>query len=223
MEPDVIQYCTSITLDSVPECDPAWKTETVLALAQGILHEQAFDRLPILADALEEAGCQNQDVLSHCRCAVDHLRSCWVIHWLILRDRIAANYQRILHEQNSHVRHVGNVQYQDHLVDRRKRFLLLIVLGVVGVGLPGLILTLLMVHRDGAVPPQLQPVMPLRLRDLPEFQPLRHAAPDDSKYRPLIQELKKTVAQMRDTHAAPPELSHDVTPAATVVQQKMSK
>src|SRR5262249_43503842 len=47
--------------------DPTWLTSDVLALAGGIYAERAFDRTPILADALQDAGCANDDVLNHCR------------------------------------------------------------------------------------------------------------------------------------------------------------
>jgi hypothetical protein len=56
-----------------------WRTETVTALAAGIYGERAFDRLPILADALEEAGCDHPDVLTHCRGPGPHARGCWVV------------------------------------------------------------------------------------------------------------------------------------------------
>jgi hypothetical protein len=60
--------------------DPAWRSETVVALASGIYAERAFDRLPILADALEEAGCDHPDVLAHCRqLDATHVRGCWVV------------------------------------------------------------------------------------------------------------------------------------------------
>jgi hypothetical protein len=59
--------------------DPAWRTETAVALASAIYAERAFDRLPILADALEEAGCDNTDVLAHCRGPGPHARGCWVV------------------------------------------------------------------------------------------------------------------------------------------------
>ena len=44
--------------------DPSWRTSDVVALAQGIYEERAFDRLPILADALQDAGCENTDIRS---------------------------------------------------------------------------------------------------------------------------------------------------------------
>ena len=47
--------------------DPAWLTSTAVGLAAAIYAERAFDRLPILADALEDAGCDDADVLAHCR------------------------------------------------------------------------------------------------------------------------------------------------------------
>ncbi len=59
--------------------DPTWLTSTVVALARGIYDDRAFDRLPILADALQDAGCDNADVLNHCRGAGPHARGCWVV------------------------------------------------------------------------------------------------------------------------------------------------
>jgi hypothetical protein len=59
--------------------DDRWRTETVVALARGILAEQAFDRMPILADALEEAGCDDTVILDHCRICPEHVMGCWVI------------------------------------------------------------------------------------------------------------------------------------------------
>ncbi len=59
--------------------EPQWLTETVLALAAGIYADRAFDRMPILADALEEAGCDHADILTHCREDGPHVRGCWVV------------------------------------------------------------------------------------------------------------------------------------------------
>ncbi len=59
--------------------DPVWLTSTAVAIAQGIYDDRAFDRLPILADALQDAGCENADILSHCRSDGPHVRGCWVV------------------------------------------------------------------------------------------------------------------------------------------------
>ena len=59
--------------------DASWHTSTVVALAEGIYADRAFDQLPILADALEDAGCGHPDVLAHCRGDGPHARGCWVV------------------------------------------------------------------------------------------------------------------------------------------------
>jgi hypothetical protein len=66
--------------------DPAWRSETAFALATGIYANHAFDRLPILADALEEAGCDHPDVLSHCRGPGPHARGCWVVDGVLGKE-----------------------------------------------------------------------------------------------------------------------------------------
>jgi hypothetical protein len=63
-----------------------WGDNTVVKLAQGIYDERAFDRLPILADALEEAGCDKPEMLAHCRGAGPHVRGCWVVDLALLRE-----------------------------------------------------------------------------------------------------------------------------------------
>jgi hypothetical protein len=66
--------------------EPTWRTPDVLALASVIYAEGAFERLPILADALEEAGCDNGDVLAHCRQPVPHVKGCWLLDRLLALD-----------------------------------------------------------------------------------------------------------------------------------------
>jgi hypothetical protein len=66
--------------------DPAWRTRTALQLAQGIYDARAFDRLPILADALEEAGCTDTVLLSHCRGPGPHALGCWVVDLLLGKE-----------------------------------------------------------------------------------------------------------------------------------------
>jgi hypothetical protein len=63
--------------------DPTWLTPSVGALAAAIDAERVFDRLPILADALEEAGCTDEDVLDHCRRPGVHALGCWVVDLLL--------------------------------------------------------------------------------------------------------------------------------------------
>jgi hypothetical protein len=64
----------------------AWRTSTVTALAQAIYQDRAFDRLPILADALEDAGCTNADILGHCRGPGPHVLGCWVVDLLLGKE-----------------------------------------------------------------------------------------------------------------------------------------
>jgi hypothetical protein len=66
--------------------DPYWRTSTVAQLAAGIYQDRAFDLMPILADALQDAGCDNEDVLDHCRVPAPHVRGCWVVDLLLGRE-----------------------------------------------------------------------------------------------------------------------------------------
>jgi hypothetical protein len=66
--------------------NPAWRTSNVTGLAQSIYDKGAFDCLPILADALEDAGCDNQDVLNHCRQPGEHVRGCWVVDLVLGKE-----------------------------------------------------------------------------------------------------------------------------------------
>jgi hypothetical protein len=66
--------------------DPAWLTPTVVALARGIYADRAFDRLPILADALQDAGCEDPEVLAHCRSDGPHVRGCWVVDLVLGKE-----------------------------------------------------------------------------------------------------------------------------------------
>lgn len=59
--------------------DRSWRTPQVLELAQSIYEGRAFDRLPALGEALDRAGCQDPEILGHCREAGPHVRGCWVM------------------------------------------------------------------------------------------------------------------------------------------------
>jgi hypothetical protein len=67
--------------------DPAWRTSDVFLLARGIYDDRAFDRMPILADALQDAGCDNDNILSHCHNTNQvHARGCWVVDLLLGKE-----------------------------------------------------------------------------------------------------------------------------------------
>jgi hypothetical protein len=66
--------------------DPAWLSPNAMALALAIYEERAFDRLPVLSDTLEEAGCQDADILGHCRQPGPHVWGCWVVDAVLLRS-----------------------------------------------------------------------------------------------------------------------------------------
>lgn len=58
---------------------PEWRTEKVMAIARSAYAERAFDRLPLLADALEDAGCDAAEMLAHCRGPGPHVLGCWAL------------------------------------------------------------------------------------------------------------------------------------------------
>jgi hypothetical protein len=72
-----------------PTVDPAWRAwggGTVPKLAQAIYDQRAFDRLPVLADALEDAGCADPELLGHLRGPGPHARGCWALDLLLGKE-----------------------------------------------------------------------------------------------------------------------------------------
>jgi len=60
--------------------DSAWRTDTALSLAGQMYESRDFGAMPILADALQDAGCENEHILNHCRdLNAVHVRGCWVV------------------------------------------------------------------------------------------------------------------------------------------------
>lgn len=66
-----------------PRFDRSWRSETVLQLARHARLTGDFSALPILADALEEAGCDSADVLNHLRDSTTHARGCWALEHVL--------------------------------------------------------------------------------------------------------------------------------------------
>ena len=58
---------------------PEWRTSTAAAVARGMYESRDFSAMPILADALQDAGCEDAEVLDHCRGPGPHVRGCWVV------------------------------------------------------------------------------------------------------------------------------------------------
>ncbi len=58
---------------------PEWRTEAAVGIAAKMYDSRDFGNMPILADALQDGGCEHPDILSHCREPRTHVRGCWVV------------------------------------------------------------------------------------------------------------------------------------------------
>jgi hypothetical protein len=66
--------------------DPRWLSSTVIDLARTIYEERVWERMPILADALMDAGCDSDEIINHCRGPGPHVRGCFVVDLLTGRE-----------------------------------------------------------------------------------------------------------------------------------------
>jgi hypothetical protein len=66
--------------------DTIWVTPTVVALASQMYESRDFTAMPILADALQDAGCDSTDILGHCRGPGPHARGCWVVDLVLGKE-----------------------------------------------------------------------------------------------------------------------------------------
>lgn len=83
MEWESTGYCD----DLHPSFKPSWRTPDVLMLARGIYDQHAFERMPILADALQDAGCDSDDILNHLRdTSATHVRGCWALDLVLGKE-----------------------------------------------------------------------------------------------------------------------------------------
>lgn len=65
---------------------PEWRTETAVAIARGMCASGDFGAMPVLADALEDAGCDDYTLLDHCRGPCPHVRGCWVVDLVLGKE-----------------------------------------------------------------------------------------------------------------------------------------
>jgi len=63
-----------------------WHSGLLVSMARRMYDSRDFSDMPVLADALEEAGCQDQDILRHCRSGGEHVRGCWVVDLLLGKE-----------------------------------------------------------------------------------------------------------------------------------------
>jgi hypothetical protein len=69
------------------EFSPEWRTDTAVTLAKQMHKAREYSAMPILADALQDAGCDNEDVLTHCRDAnMSHICGCWVVDLVLGKE-----------------------------------------------------------------------------------------------------------------------------------------
>lgn len=66
--------------------DQSWRTSTIQAIAKQMYDSHDFSPMPILADALQDSGCENEDILSHCRGDGPHVRGCWVVDLILGKE-----------------------------------------------------------------------------------------------------------------------------------------
>ncbi len=66
--------------------EPRWLTSNVVGLARTIYDDRAHDHLPVLADALMDAGCDVEELLQHCRSEGLHARGCWAVDLLLEKE-----------------------------------------------------------------------------------------------------------------------------------------
>jgi hypothetical protein len=63
-----------------------WRTDTAVSLARTMYDSRDFSAMPILADALQDAGCDSPDILDHCRGPGPHVRGCWVVDLVLGKE-----------------------------------------------------------------------------------------------------------------------------------------
>jgi hypothetical protein len=65
---------------------PQWRTDTAVSLARTMYESRDFSAMPILADALQDAGCDSAEILDHCRGPGPHVRGCWVVDLVLGKE-----------------------------------------------------------------------------------------------------------------------------------------
>src|SRR5262245_36925576 len=80
---DLLRETFGNPFERPPPFDLRWRSETVVQLARHVQSSGDFSTLPILADALEDAGCNRGDLLDHLRGGGPHVRGCWALELVL--------------------------------------------------------------------------------------------------------------------------------------------
>jgi hypothetical protein len=70
----------------LPVFDPTWRAGTVVVIARQMYETREFSAMPILADALQDAGCDSAEILDHCRAPGPHVRGCWCVDLVLGKE-----------------------------------------------------------------------------------------------------------------------------------------
>jgi hypothetical protein len=85
MEAAVLRDVIGNPFRTPPAIEPFWLIPEVVAVARRIYEERDVAAMPVLADALEDAGCNDEELLRHCRQQGEHVRGCWVVDALLAK------------------------------------------------------------------------------------------------------------------------------------------
>jgi hypothetical protein len=66
--------------------EPAWRTFAAVSVARQVCESRDFTSLPVLGDALQDAGCEDEHLLGHCRGPGPHVPGCWAVAWVLGRE-----------------------------------------------------------------------------------------------------------------------------------------
>lgn len=69
--------------------DARWRTLDVMGLAHAIYEDKVFDRMPILADSLMDADCEDKKIIAHCKDGLPHAKRCWVVDLILGKEMLA--------------------------------------------------------------------------------------------------------------------------------------
>jgi hypothetical protein len=82
---DILRDVFGNPFRSVP-FDPGWQAPTAVGLALAVYQEPDSERMAVLADALEEAGCTEKAILDHLRGPRSHVRGCWLVDLVLAKE-----------------------------------------------------------------------------------------------------------------------------------------